>query len=59
MTRTGSIIWEIHNRTAKEVIGSCLHIDPTKGYKQAKEQLEWNFGNEMKITTAYVNKALN
>lgn len=43
----------------KELVRSCLHMDPTKGYKQAKEQLEWNFGNEMKITTAYVNKALN
>ena len=41
----------------RELVRSCLHMDPARGYKHAKQQLEWNFGNELKITTAYVDKS--
>lgn len=43
----------------RELVRSCFHMEPSRGYRQAKQQLEWNFGNVMKITTAYVNKALS
>lgn len=38
---------------------SCLHLDPHTGYNEAKKQLEWNFGNIVKVTSAFIDKALN
>lgn len=43
----------------RSLVSSFLHMDPTKAYKEAKEQLELNFGNGYKIASAYMNKALN
>lgn len=33
----------------KNLVRSYLHMDPVRGYKEAKQQLEWNFGNSIKI----------
>lgn len=34
----------------RNLVRSCFHMSPEKGYKEAKEQLEWHFGNTVKIT---------
>lgn len=43
----------------KELVQSCLHMEPTTGFREAKRLLKWHFGNEVKITTAYIEKAMN
>ncbi|KAL3981342.1 small subunit ribosomal protein S12 [Sarotherodon galilaeus] len=42
----------------RELIRSCLHMDPEKGYCEAKRLLKEHFGNEYRISVAYINKAL-
>ncbi len=43
----------------KRLVHSCIHMDPQTGYNEAKKQLEWNFGNNVKITSAFIDKALS
>ncbi|XP_061106388.1 uncharacterized protein LOC133134038 [Conger conger] len=43
----------------KELVRSCLHMDADRGYAEAKRLLEHHFGDEFKITNAYLDKALN
>ncbi|KAL3987991.1 21S rRNA GM methyltransferase [Sarotherodon galilaeus] len=43
----------------RELIRSCLHMEPTHGYQTAKRLLEEHFGNAYKISVAYIHKALN
>lgn len=43
----------------KNLVRSFLHMDPYVGYNEAKRQLEWNFGNIIKVTSAFMDKALN
>ncbi|KAL4009060.1 hypothetical protein ACER0C_002912 [Sarotherodon galilaeus] len=40
----------------RELIRSCLHMDPEKGYCEAKRLLKEHFGNEYRISVAYINK---
>ncbi len=40
------------------LVRSCEHMSPTKGYKEAKHLLHLHYGNELKIATAYLEKAL-
>ncbi len=40
------------------LVRSCEHMSPTKGYKEAKRLLQLHYGNELKIATAYLEKAL-
>ncbi len=40
------------------LVRSCKHMSPTKGYKEAKCLLQLHYGNELKIATAYLEKAL-
>lgn len=42
----------------RQLVRSCLHMEPSMGYRKAMEQLEWHFGNKMKITAAFMSKAL-
>lgn len=42
----------------RNLVRSCFHLQPEEGYKKAKSQLEWHFGNELKITSAFLDKAL-
>ncbi len=44
---------------ARDLVRSCLHMDPRRGYTEAQQLLKKHFGNEMKIANAYVEKALN
>lgn len=41
------------------LVRSCMHMSPQTAYVEAKKQLEWNFGNRAKITSAFIDKALN
>ncbi|XP_048011005.1 uncharacterized protein LOC125244793 [Megalobrama amblycephala] len=43
----------------KNLVRIYLHMDPVIGYKEAKQQLEWNFSNSIKISSAFIEKALN
>ncbi|XP_025763461.1 uncharacterized protein LOC112847046 isoform X2 [Oreochromis niloticus] len=43
----------------RELIRSCLHMEPTQGFQTAKRLLEEHFGNAYKISVAYIHKALN
>jgi len=42
----------------KELVKSCQHMPPERGYQRAKTLLQQRFGNEQSIATAYMEKAL-
>lgn len=43
----------------RELVRSCLHVDPERGYAQAKALLKEHYGNEHRISAAYMEKALS
>eukprot|EP00063_Salmo_salar_P065884 XP_014040719.1 PREDICTED: uncharacterized protein LOC106593859 [Salmo salar] len=43
----------------KDLVRSCLHMEARRGYAEAKRLLKEHFGNEIKVTTAYMEKAWN
>ncbi len=43
----------------KELVKSCQHMTPAQGYLRAKTLLKENFGNEVKIASSYMEKALS
>lgn len=43
----------------QELVRSCLHMDQEQGYREAKNLLKEHFGNEYRISVAYINKALS
>lgn len=43
----------------KDLIRHCLRMDPDQGYSEAKRLLKERFGNEYRISVAYINKALS
>ena len=43
----------------RELVRSCLHMDANRGYLQAKTLLKRHFGDDTKIASAYMEKALN
>lgn len=43
----------------KELVKTCLHMDPDRGYQRAKALLKEHFGNEFKISNACIEKALS
>ncbi|XP_077374396.1 uncharacterized protein LOC144017027 [Festucalex cinctus] len=43
----------------RELINSCLHMGPDRGYHEAKRLLKEHFGQAHTISAAYINKALN
>jgi len=42
----------------KDLVCSCQHMAPDRGYALAKRLLQEHFGNEFKVSTAYLEKAL-
>ncbi|XP_063049984.1 uncharacterized protein LOC134444684 [Engraulis encrasicolus] len=44
---------------AQRLVKSCEYMEPDKGYKKALKLLKENFGNEYKISCAYLEKALS
>ncbi|CAB4025027.1 Hypothetical predicted protein, partial [Paramuricea clavata] len=43
---------------ARELVKSCHHMAPVRGYQEARALLKRNYGNEYKITAAYMDKVL-
>ncbi|KAL1277030.1 hypothetical protein QQF64_023703 [Cirrhinus molitorella] len=43
----------------QELVRSCQHMSPTRGYQKAKQLLKQHFGNEYRISCAYIEKALS
>ncbi|KAK0142765.1 hypothetical protein N1851_019297 [Merluccius polli] len=43
----------------RQIVRSCQHMDVESGYNEARKQLEWHFGNKMKITMEFMSKTLN
>ncbi len=43
----------------KELVRSCQHMIPSQGYIRAKDLLKEHFGNEVRIASAYMEKALS
>lgn len=43
----------------RDLVSSCLHMDARRSFTEAKRLLEEHFGNEIKVTTAFMEKALN
>ncbi|XP_034086675.1 uncharacterized protein LOC117555808 [Gymnodraco acuticeps] len=43
----------------KDLVRSCLHMDTQRGYTEAKKLLKEHFGDEIKVTSAYLEKAMN
>ena len=44
----------------RELVRSCFHIEPSsEGYRQALSLLKENFGDDIKVTMAYMEKAFN
>ena len=44
---------------ANEIVRACLHLDPSEGYKRAREMLKKRYGNPERIVTAFVDRVLN
>ncbi len=42
----------------KDLVRSCQHMSPDKGYIVAKDLLKTHFGHELKITAAYVDRII-
>lgn len=42
----------------KELVRSCQHIEPERGFLRAKALLKEQFSNEHKIASAYMARAL-
>jgi hypothetical protein len=40
----------------KELVKSCHHMKPERGYREARRLLKKNYGNEYKISAAYMEK---
>lgn len=43
----------------KELVRSCQHMEPERGYNKAKALLKEQFGNEHRIASAYMERALS
>ena len=43
----------------RKLVQSCMHMSPQTAFGEAKRQLEWNFGSKVKVTAAFLNKALD
>lgn len=43
----------------RDLIRSCQHMNPKQGYDEARKLLFHHYGNEIKIATAYMNKAFS
>ncbi|KAL0146845.1 hypothetical protein M9458_057784 [Cirrhinus mrigala] len=42
----------------QELVRSCAHMTPSKGYHEAKKLLHKHYGDELVIANAYIDKAL-
>ena len=61
-TNSGDCLYFLEQHTkghAKELVRSCQHINSERGYVKAKALLKEQFGNEQKVASAYMDKALS
>ncbi|KAL3975057.1 hypothetical protein ACER0C_023683 [Sarotherodon galilaeus] len=42
----------------QELIRSCVHMTPSKGYREARRLLHKHYGDELRIASAFIEKAL-
>lgn len=49
----------IYDGDPLELVRSCQHMPPERGYAKAKALLEEQLGNDQKVASAYMNKALS
>lgn len=42
----------------RDLVRSCLHMSPDRGYEKAKGLLQEHYGDEFKICSAYLKRAL-
>ena len=43
----------------RDIVQSCQHLPPDQGYQRAKNLLREHFGNEQKISSAYMDKVFS
>lgn len=43
----------------RDLVRSCQHMNPQQGYSEARKLLTYHYGNELKISAAYMNRAFN
>lgn len=41
---------------SQDIVRSCLHMDPVKGYKRARQLLEEIYGNKFNVANSYTEK---
>ena len=61
VTKTSDLLYYLDQHLCeepRELIGGCLHMESSEGYKNARRLLEEQYGNPYVISTAYINKAL-
>lgn len=46
------------NGAPNQPVCSFLHMDSDTGFREAMQQVEWHFGNEMKLMSAHMDKIL-
>lgn len=59
---TGDCLYYLEKYTRgqpKELVRSCQHMVPDRGYERAKYLLEQHYGDEHKISAAYMEKVLS
>lgn len=42
----------------QDLVRSCEHMRPDEGYREARRLLQQHYGDELRIATAFMNKAL-
>ena len=42
----------------QELVRSCTHMTPCRGYRKAKQLLQKHYGDELRIANMYIDKAL-
>lgn len=60
-TNKGDCLYYLQQYTRghpRELIGSCFHIAPDRGYMRAKDSLEEHFGKGSMITASYTEKLI-
>ena len=44
---------------SRDLVRTCLYMEPERGYQKARELLQEHYGNQFKIANAYIEKALS
>ena len=44
---------------AKDLVKGCMHLEPSRGYDEARRMLEKRYGNPSRVVTAYMERLAN